>query len=674
MGNEVQIVVTGRNKFGPTQAAVTKQIAALKGSLDSTAKSAADFDERMTAIAAKAKDQADHFTGLVSAAGAAAKALGKLSGDTEKSVRKASKDTTDGAAEAVDKVTDLAGKAAGGLLSAGLNGARSLIGGISEGVSKAGPYVQAALVASGVTAAVVAGPLIGGALAGGVVTAFGAGIAGLGIAAAAQNSRVQAAYDHLWERITSGAKSASRPLEQVLVNFAGRAETILGGGLGASVRNSIAGIAPELDRFGDSLLKAFAKFGPALEPVSRAFGRVLDDLGPTTERVFAGIADAVTELSESVAKNPEALGDFVELMGDGVEMALDLAGALNTAHEGNKMLFDLVTTPLEWVGLKDGEEQATLTAQALTEVADTAWTATSPAQQLESAWKSLADAGDDVARRGTEVLNVLRLISGDTPTFQESQQQINDTMRALSERFGDAANHIDGFGDALINANGTVNTTTENGSYLYDQLTSLRDAFANAAASTRELEAAGYSHDEAVRMVSENLASQRNRLLDLSGKMGLTREELGTLINKMGLFPAALRTVVNVDDAAARAKLDWLLRMANAVQGASLNISVLPNGRGTQARAHGGVSGGGWTTVGELGPERVKLPPGAQVQPYTASRREMDKTGAAMVGGGAPVVLEFRSSGSSFDDVMVELLRRYVRVRGGDVQAVIGKG
>jgi len=98
----------------------------------------------------------------------------------------------------------------------------------------------------------------------------------------------------------------------------------------------------------------------------------------------------------------------------------------------------------------------------------------------------------------------------------------------------------------------------------------------------------------------------------------------------------------------------------------------------TGARRHGGVVGaaasGGvrsnMTLVGEGGPELVDLPTGSRVRSNPDTRRMMGGSG----GGGAPVVIEFRSSGSALDDMLLEIFRKAVHVRGGDVQiAVMGK-
>ena len=98
----------------------------------------------------------------------------------------------------------------------------------------------------------------------------------------------------------------------------------------------------------------------------------------------------------------------------------------------------------------------------------------------------------------------------------------------------------------------------------------------------------------------------------------------------------------------------------------------------TGARRHGGVVGaaasGGvrsnMTLVGEAGPEIVNLPTGSRVRSNPDTRRMMSGSG----GGGGPVVIEIRSSGSAVDDMLMEIFRKAVHVRGGDVQiAVMGK-
>jgi hypothetical protein len=86
-------------------------------------------------------------------------------------------------------------------------------------------------------------------------------------------------------------------------------------------------------------------------------------------------------------------------------------------------------------------------------------------------------------------------------------------------------------------------------------------------------------------------------------------------------------------------------------------------------RATGGVSGGGATVVGEHGPEMVDLSPGSTVYSNPDSARM-----ASASGWPATVVLEVVSSGSRMSDLILEVVRESIRVRGGNVQAVLGMG
>lgn len=89
--------------------------------------------------------------------------------------------------------------------------------------------------------------------------------------------------------------------------------------------------------------------------------------------------------------------------------------------------------------------------------------------------------------------------------------------------------------------------------------------------------------------------------------------------------------------------------------------------------ARGGIAGG-MAVVGERGAELVKLPQGSQVYGHSQSK-SMVANGAlgGGTGGGDRVVLELVSSGSRIDDLLVELLRGSIRVRGGNVQTVLGR-
>jgi hypothetical protein len=85
-------------------------------------------------------------------------------------------------------------------------------------------------------------------------------------------------------------------------------------------------------------------------------------------------------------------------------------------------------------------------------------------------------------------------------------------------------------------------------------------------------------------------------------------------------------------------------------------------------RASGGPASG-LTMLGERGRELVRLPAGSQVIPHGQTEAMMSGSPG---GRGDRVVWEVRSSGSAVDDMLAEIIRRFVRVKGGDVQATFG--
>lgn len=82
--------------------------------------------------------------------------------------------------------------------------------------------------------------------------------------------------------------------------------------------------------------------------------------------------------------------------------------------------------------------------------------------------------------------------------------------------------------------------------------------------------------------------------------------------------------------------------------------------------ATGGIASG-LAMVGERGRELVRLPTGSSVMSNPDTERFLGQ------GGGGRMVLELRSGGAALDDLLVEIIRKAVRVRGGDVQVVLGR-
>lgn len=138
-----------------------------------------------------------------------------------------------------------------------------------------------------------------------------------------------------------------------------------------------------------------------------------------------------------------------------------------------------------------------------------------------------------------------------------------------------------------------------------------------------------------------------------------------------GIYHAIVDPIADAVDW-GRQKLQDLLNFAGTIRDriGSAVSNLIPG------FAHGGVVGaaatggprGNLVEVGEHGRELVRLPYGSQVIPN--GKTEAMLSGG---GGGGRTVLEIRSSGSRLDDLILEVLRKAIRVRGGNVQLVLGR-
>jgi TP901 family phage tail tape measure protein len=175
-------------------------------------------------------------------------------------------------------------------------------------------------------------------------------------------------------------------------------------------------------------------------------------------------------------------------------------------------------------------------------------------------------------------------------------------------------------------------------------------------------------------------------VIDRFGDMATFVGNVLSHIPGMGAAGAALQTLGRQAHAAAE-KVRNVARALEGIKSKDVNLTVRhvdlfstkriggPGiGPGPWAKATGGIvgraAGGGprsnTTLVGENGPELVDLAPGSTVHSAPDSERMLS-------GGGTPrVVLEIKSSGSSMDDWLLQQLRKSIRVKGGNVQLVLG--
>lgn len=704
MVNRVDIEVTGSNKFDATQASVNKSLRSIEVQAGKTAAAAKKvgtaLDEKPKMDGAKEAEKAlkklettanDAFDKVKSKMNESFDKLGKEHDVKIKAKVEVDKDRFKSSLDGLGgfdiditkgigpKIAMAFGKALD-LAQAGASGATSFAKGLGDGLKAQNPYVQAIVYTTMAAAVLTVAPFVGAVLAGGIVAGFGAGIAGLGIVAAAQNDKVRSTYSDLWKGIVEDIKGRTTTMEELLLRTAGRAQTIFAR-VAPEIGNAISAVQPGLEKLLDGLLQSIERFVPALLPMGKAASAVFEDLGSRLPGIIGEMSDEFAKLADVVAKNPEALGDFIAVAGEAVEQVLMLTRGLTVLYTGVKDLGSLLEKGMPWELFGQGEQATAKVGTKMTELSDVTGGANEKVQGIQASFRDLADAEDDAAKRGDVFLDILNRLSGVTPSFDDAMKSTNDTIRGLIDNFTKTGAAADGFGKQLLTSDGHINTMTENGSKLYDAVSKLRENFADMAGATKELEAAGMSHEAAVQKVNDAFATQSQRLIDSASKMGLNQEEMRKLLALYGLTPKQIDTLLHLDDANFRDQV------ARDLQPGSKRIDIVYNhlnspltqGTGRQIGVVDYASGGNLSNAASGGVrsrevrindgpggypgEAVRVPDGSTVWPAGMTRMMMQQAsrGATMGGGGGATTIEWIGPPD-----LIEYIKANVRVRGGD--------
>jgi len=278
-----------------------------------------------------------------------------------------------------------------------------------------------------------------------------------------------------------------------------------------------------------------------------------------------------------------------------------------------------------------------------------------------------------------------------------------DAQAGFEQSIADATKALQDNGKALTYRNGEMDLTT-------DKSRAEEKALSDLAAKTDAAAEAALKSGQSMDKVNAIYGQGRDKLMALAQQMGLTKQQardladqilatpdktaqlrgdMSDLQDKLNQVNAALKNAPSskvVELRAEKAQLESDLRSVqdeiNSLSGKTVTVTTrLVTVNGDQyahgGYAHGGIIGAagggprsGFTWVGEQGPELVRLPYGSSVIPAGQSAA---MAGAAAAGGGAArVQLEINSGGSRLDDLLLEVLRNAVRIRGGDVQKVLG--
>lgn len=168
-----------------------------------------------------------------------------------------------------------------------------------------------------------------------------------------------------------------------------------------------------------------------------------------------------------------------------------------------------------------------------------------PAVQLQADLAKIGDQASGDTQKITAMKDALIRLSGGAIPVGDAMEAIDKAMSSIHDKMNAGIASSDGYGKALLNADGSIRTITKNGQFLRDTVTTLRSQFVDAAAAiVAEDRAQGKSADQAKAHAQVVLQQQIPAIEKLGEKMGLTKDQVDNALRSMGAWPADLVTVV----------------------------------------------------------------------------------------------------------------------------------
>ena len=545
-----------------------------------------------------------------------------------------------------------------------------------------GPVGVAVGAAIGVPAAAMVGSAIGAAVVGGV------GVGGVigGLAVASKDSRVQAAGKSLADTVTSDLQHSG-------TRFVGPAIAGIGEIRSAwsAVSNDVDSVFAASAKYVQPLARGVAGFarevGPALATAAKAAGPIVRELSAGLPRIGKAVADVVTDLSGEAQSGATAVrgfvmaidggirgvGTFIKAMSDLWEIMVK-AGAAGTAFADN-VTWDKI--PLIGGKIKDSRDKMAELKQGLEETGEAG------EGSLTSLYDEFIKAADgaDTAKVKVELLSAaIDRMSGENLTARQAVRNLEEAYDAASEAVKENGKTLDE-GTAKGRANAAALDK------IVIEAKAARDAIIAQKGSQGEANAV--------------MEKARANFISTAVAMDMSKTEAKKLADQLFGIPNVKRKV-EADTKTARDQVSaykkWL-RSQNLNKTSTITVRQIKESQSARGGNKEFAHGGPITGPGPKGVDSVDIvaAPGEHV--WTA--REVDAAGGhaaverlrrSVLSGGrasvpavgpaasgvamvapSPVVLEIRSGGSRMDDLLVEILRKAITVRGGNVQLVLGR-
>lgn len=509
----------------------------------------------------------------------------------------------------------------------------------------------AAIIGAGL---IVGMPAIGSLAAGALVAGFGGGIAAIGIMAAAQTDEVQDSFEDLKKHVASVSREIGKPFVPALQSIAVRARETFDS-LVPILQESASKMAIPIDRFAGRVQEALANLQPAIGPLTDAFDSLIGAVGDRLPGMAASLSGALQNLAQSVDENADSIASLVSGVNslvvagiNAVAWLTDFNDSMLDTARNTGMNTDVLT--LGWSALlrhRLGSEDAARGSQSFSSaMREAEESATGQKRALDNLNEALQnnheinigmfDAETALSQSKRKFIQVLK---DGTKSFHGNSEAVDENRNALSDVAKDIV-------DLVNKQDSAFGSTKRHEQSLYDQ----RDAF---IASTR---ATGKQKQALTNYLSELLGIPVKKPTRIVNNAGSAKGPVQAYIYTLHGIPRVITTRIRqVIDVIPSRMSEHQVRASGGIVGAT---------------AQSGGPRSNSVLVGEHGPEIVDLPSGSMVHSNPDSMRMM--SGGPAWGGGL-LRITLNIGDKSLGELIIDPLRKSVRTRGGDVQAVLGR-
>jgi TP901 family phage tail tape measure protein len=347
--------------------------------------------------------------------------------------------------------------------------------------------------------------------ASGLVSAFGGpwgaalAVAGVGLSVLASHQQEAARRTQEHASYVDGLGQALRESNGV-VNEAVRSRQALSlqSAKIADTEQSVADAAREAGISLDDLTEATLGNGEALEELRSRLAAVIASSRVISEGDLMGGSGTVEVLNEQ--------GQAAQKLLDEVNR---LAGGFDKAQRDQKELDNAIRS-----GTARFSE------------------ATSAGRDLSSAMGILSSNTADADSRARALKSALDALSGGEISLEAAQSRVQESLSRINQLFGENLDKTKGWGKELLNAQGGLNLTTENGRRLRDTLQDLTTNTAEVASKTFDMaRAQGDDLPTAVSKARDAMQQSRDAFISTATSMGITSKEAEILADRAGLIP-----------------------------------------------------------------------------------------------------------------------------------------